>query len=257
MPRYFIELSYKGTCYSGFQVQQNANTIQAEVEQALQILYGERIELTGSSRTDAGVHALQNYFHFDVNENISTWRGVNDEEELVYKINALLPNDIAVHQIRLVHDNAHCRFDAKSRTYRYYIYRAKDPFLLETAYYFPYTLNMELLQEAASILKNYTDFTSFSKRNTQVKTFQCTLYESYWEYIDKQLVYIVKANRFLRGMVRALVATQLKVGRSKLTIDDFKQLIECAEPAKAFFSAPAKGLFLESVEYPRFKSRDF
>ncbi|MBS1761024.1 MAG: tRNA pseudouridine(38-40) synthase TruA [Bacteroidetes bacterium] len=250
MPRYFIEISYKGTCYSGFQVQNNANTIQAEVEKALQILSDNQIVLTGSSRTDAGVHALQNYFHFDVNENISSWRGVKDEDELVYKINAILPNDIAVHNIRLVRENAHCRFDALSRTYRYYIYRTKDPFLLETAYYYPYVLSENLLQEAASLLKDYTDFTSFSKRNTQVKTFQCALYESYWEFGEKQIVYIVKANRFLRGMVRALVATQLKVGRNKLTIEDFKQLIESAEPAKAFFSAPAKGLFLEAIEYP-------
>lgn len=241
MPRYFLEVSYKGTAYSGFQSQENANTIQAEVETAFEILQKERLVMTGSSRTDAGVHALQNFFHFD-------YEGIVNPK-FVYKINAILPADIVVKNIRQVSNEAHCRFDALSREYKYFIYQHKNPFLADRAYYFPFTLDMELMQQAAVILKEYSDFTSFSKRNTQVKTFQCSILESRWIEENGCLVYNVKANRFLRGMVRALTATMLKVGRGKISLDEFRQVIEAKDCTKASFAVPAHGLFLVSVLY--------
>ena len=243
MARYFIELSYKGTNYSGFQSQHNANTIQAEVEKAIEILRKEKIELVSSSRTDAGVHALKNYFHFD-----SLQPG--DWKSVAYKLNAILPDDIVIKEIISVNDEAHCRFDALSREYNYFIYRQKNPFLRERAFYYPYKLDIDKLNEAARLLKAYSDFTSFSKRNTQVKTFICAIAESKWVYEEECLVYNVKANRFLRGMVRALTATMLKVGRGTITIEEFKQVIEARDCTKASFAVPAQGLFLVNVEFP-------
>ena len=167
MPRYFLEVAYKGTNYSGFQSQHNANTIQAEIEKAFSVLQKEKIIMTGSSRTDSGVHALQNFLHFDF-ERLS-------KSEFVYKMNAILPGDIVVKNLIPVTEEAHCRFDALSREYKYFIYRHKDPFLKDSAFYFPYKLNFEKLQKAAAIIKEYEDFTSFSKRNTQVKSFICSI----------------------------------------------------------------------------------
>jgi tRNA pseudouridine38-40 synthase len=243
MSRYFLEVSYKGTNYSGFQIQQNANSIQAEMEKAFQVLQKEKIALTGSSRTDAGVHAVQNFFHFDFEKEINP--------HFVYKMNAILPGDIVVQKIITVKQVSHCRFDAISREYKYFIYQYKDPFLKDRAFYFPYKLNMELMQQAAVMIKAYTDFTSFSKRNTQVKTFSCCIMESKWGWEDGCLVFHVKADRFLRGMVRALVATMLKIGRGKMTIAEFKDVIEERDCSKASFAAPSHGLFLMRVNYQR------
>jgi tRNA pseudouridine38-40 synthase len=242
MPRYFLEVSYKGTAYSGFQSQQNANTIQAEIEKAIEVIQKEKVLMTGSSRTDTGVHALQNFFHFDYPGEINS--------HFVYKLNAILPADIVIKALKPVPDDAHCRFDAISRQYNYYIYRDKDPFIKDRAFFFPYRLDMHKLQQSAAILKEYTDFTSFSKRNTQVKTFECNIIESNWFFQDSCLVYNVKANRFLRGMVRALTATMLKVGRGKTSIDEFKAIIEAKDCTKASFAVPAHGLFLMQVQYP-------
>jgi tRNA pseudouridine38-40 synthase len=239
--RYFLEVSYKGTNYSGFQSQKNANTIQAEVEKAFKILLKEEIQLTGSSRTDAGVHALQNYFHFDTKEELSS--------QLLYNLNAILPGDIAAKNLQKVKDEAHCRFDAITREYKYYVYQKKNPFLEDNAYYYPYTLDFELMQKAATIIKEYSDFTSFSKRNTQVKSFTCDIQGSHWIIEGECFVYRVKANRFLRGMVRALVATMLKVGRNKATLDIFKTIIESKDCTLADFSAPSNGLFLVQVVF--------
>ena len=242
MSRYFLEVSYKGTAYSGFQSQQNTGkTIQAEVEKAFAVLQKEEVVMTGSSRTDAGVHALQNYFHFDFEGEI--------HPQFVYKVNAILPEDIVIRGLVPVGGEAHCRFDALSREYRYYIYRSKDPFLQDRAFYFPYRLAIEKMQEAAEVVKEYTDFTSFSKRNTQVKTFECKIQESDWEMEGERLVYHVRANRFLRGMVRALTATMLQVGRGKLDMEGFRGIIESRDCTKASFAVPARGLFLERVEF--------
>lgn len=244
MTRYFLELSYKGTRYSGFQVQQNALTVQSEVEKALEIFFRQKIALTGSSRTDAGVHALQNYFHFDFEREI--------QPSSLYNVNAILPSDIvlrSVHPAMYNGEPAHARFHAISREYRYYIYKFKDPFLEDRAYFFPYTLDMELLKQAAAIVMQHTNFTSFSKRNTQVKTFLCQIMISEWEEGRDCLIYHVKANRFLRGMVRGLVGTLLQVGRGKISLDEFNSIIEKRDCTLADFSAPAHGLFLTAVEY--------
>lgn len=241
MNRYFIEVSYKGTAYSGFQVQENAITVQEEVEKALATYFRERIVLTGSSRTDTGVHALQNYFHFDFNDGI--------DESIMYNINALLPSDIAVKRIMRVHDDAHCRFDAVARQYAYKIYQKKNPFMSDRAYYYPYSLNMELMNEAAAVLKEYKEFEAFSKRNTQVKTFVCRVLESEWDDEGDTKIYRVKANRFLRGMVRGMVGTMLQVGREKISVERFREIIEKKEQSGVDFSVPGYGLCLERVEY--------
>ena len=241
MPRYFLELSYKGTTYSGFQVQNNAHTVQAEVQNALQTFFRIPFELTGSSRTDAGVHANQNFFHFDT--------ALEIKSKIVYNLNALVPEDISIKAIYPVPDTAHCRFDAVSREYQYFIYKEKNPFLNDRAWLFPYPVDMNRLQEAAQVIARYSDFTSFSKRNTQVKTFICAIESSEWVQEGSILVYKVKANRFLRGMVRGLVGTMLKVGRGQLTIEGLQAIIEAKDCAKADFSTPPQGLFLNRVFY--------
>jgi tRNA pseudouridine38-40 synthase len=242
MQRYFLEVLYQGTHYSGFQVQENAPTVQAAVEKAFGILEKKSIQLTGSSRTDSGVHALQNFFHFDVDAPL--------HPQFLYKINAILPADITVKNIYKVAPQAHCRFDATHRTYQYHIYQKKNPFLADRAYFFPYTIDVARMQEAAALLKTYTDFTSFSKRNTQVKTFLCKVEESEWKRQGSQLIYRVKANRFLRGMVRGLTGTLLQVGRGKLSLDDFRKIIEAKNCREADFAVPGHGLFLIEVSYP-------
>ena len=240
--RYFLEVAYKGTNYSGFQSQKNANTIQAEIQKAFKIILKKELELTGCSRTDAGVHAYQNYFHFDLHSDLSS--------QLLYNLNAILPNDISVKNLLKVRDNAHCRFDAISREYKYHIYQKKNPFLIDKAFYFPYTLDIEVMQKAAAAIKDYSDFTSFSKRNTQVKSFVCDIKESKWIIQNECFIYNVKANRFLRGMVRALTATMLNLGRGKIDLTTFRRIIETKDCTLANFSAPAHGLFLTEVCFP-------
>jgi tRNA pseudouridine38-40 synthase len=241
MPRYFIEVSYMGTKYSGFQIQQNANSIQAEVEKALKIFYKEEYALTGSSRTDAGVHALQNFFHFDTQAEI---------QDSTYHLNAILPSDIVVKRMFQVQPASHCRFDALSREYSYYIYSNKDPFLQNRAYFFPYKLNIEAMGQAASELMQHQDFATFSKRNTQVKTSLCNIISSIWVQEANTLCYNVSGNRFLRGMVRGMVGTMLRVGTNKLTINEFIDIIRAKDCTKADFSVPPQGLFLKKVNYP-------
>ena len=243
MPRYFIEVSYKGTNYSGFQVQKNANSIQAEIENALSIFFKQSFSLTGSSRTDAGVHALQNYFHFDSDIHLEEKKG------FVYNINCILPLDIVIKRIFQVNENAHCRFDAISREYKYYIFRNKNPFLQDRAFYYPYPLDINKLNEAAHLLMIYKDFTSFSKRNTQVKDFICDIKKSNWVEEKEVLVYSVESNRFLRGMVKGLVGTMLRVGTGKMTLKEFEDIIQNRDCTKADFSVDSKGLFLVSVNY--------
>jgi len=241
MPRYFLEVAYKGTSYSGFQTQENALTVQAEIEKAFSTLQRADVIMTGSSRTDAGVHALQNFFHFDFAESI--------HPQFVYKINAILPSAIVVKSLREVEADAHCRFDAVYRRYQYYLYNTKDPFLEDRAWFYPYPLNKELLKKAAAVLLEVEDFTSFSKRNTQVKTFLCQLTESQWEEEQGCLIYRVKGNRFLRGMVRALVSTMLQVGREKITLGEFEDIIAAKDCTRASFVAPPHGLFLVEVGF--------
>ncbi len=244
MSRYFVEVGYMGKQYAGFQVQQNANTVQAEVEKALMIYFKTAFQLTGSSRTDAGVHAFQNYFHFDFDtETVYSWPNV------VYHLNAILPADIVIRDIRQVNETAHCRFDAVSRTYQYSLYRFKDPFLNDRAYYYPYKLDISLLNEAASLVKAASDFEAFAKRNSQVHTYLCTINESDWIEEGNMIRYQVNGNRFLRGMVRGLVGTMLRVGNKKISLDEFAAIIESRDSTRVDFSVPAHGLTLASVLY--------
>lgn len=240
--RYFLEVSYKGTKYAGFQIQKNANTIQAEVEKVLSTLLKQKIELTGSSRTDAGVHAMQNYFHFDLQDHFNT--------AFVYNLNAILPKDIVVKSVFKVEEEMHCRFNALSRKYQYFITASKDPFSSDTAWYYPYKVDIDLLNEAAKLLFAHIDFTSFSKRNTQAKTKECTILQSEWKYENEKLVFHIRANRFLRGMVRGLVGTMLLVGRKKISIQEFENIILSKDCTKANFATPAHGLYLVEVTYP-------
>lgn len=243
MPRYFIEVSYRGTNFSGFQVQSNAVSIQSEIEKAFLVLFKKAFSLTGSSRTDRGVHAVQNYFHFD------TDIASVIEDRKMYNLNAILPDDIVVKRIFKVADTAHSRFDAIRREYLYHIYSRKDPFLKDRAFYYPYNLDIKVLNKAAAILMKHADFTSFSKRNTQVNNFMCTLSVSEWFQRDQVLVYNVAGNRFLRGMVKGLVGTMLLAGKGKISLDDFEQIILSRNCTKADFSVPPHGLFLNKVIY--------
>ena len=242
MIRYFLEVTYVGTGYAGFQIQENAHTIQAEVEQAFQVFFRRPVELTGSSRTDAGVHALQNYFHFDWPEPI--------DPECLYNLNALLPGGIALRRCIQVDTEAHCRFDALSRVYEYHVYFRKDPFLEGRAYYFPYPMQKERLSQAAAVLVNYQDFLAFSKRRTQVKTTICQIPQIEWLFEEQKWVYRVEANRFLRGMVRGLVGTMLQVGRGKMDLIEFQDIIESKDAQRADFSVPPEGLYLVKVDFP-------
>lgn len=239
--RYFLEVAYKGTDYSGFQVQSNAHTIQSEVEKALQTVLKISVLLTGSSRTDAGVHAFQNFFHFDAEVEI--------DYKILYNLNAILPLSIVAKSIIKVSSDAHCRFQAQSRRYQYFITGVKNPFVTETAWYYPYSIDIDLLQNAANLLLQHSDFTSFSKRNTQVKTKLCNIQKSIWYNQNQLLVYEVEANRFLRGMVRGLVGTMLLVGRKKISIKDFEEIILSRDCTKASFATPPHGLFLTAVNY--------
>ena len=242
MSRYFLEVAYKGKGFSGFQIQQNAVTIQSEIEKALLIYCKQSIELTGSSRTDAGVHATQNFFHFDAD--------ILFTPKEVYHLNAILPSAIVIKNILPVKADAHSRFDAIGREYYYHIYQQKNPFLEEYAWYYPYKINLDNLQKAAATLFNHTNYTSFSKKNTQVNNFECSIQISEWIQGKDTLHFHVKSNRFLRGMVRGIVATMLKVGIGKISVEQFEDIILQQDCNKADFTSPGHGLFLHQVHYP-------
>lgn len=242
MARYFIEVSYLGNRYSGFQVQDDVATIQSAVTQALRTFYRVDIELTGSSRTDAGVHAHSNFFHFDTELEI--------QGKAVYNLNALLPHDISVKAIYAVKPDAHARFDAVGRAYKYFIYNQKNPFLYERAYYYPYPLQLENLQACAAVLPEYSDFEAFSKRNTQVITYQCSIELAAWVATEHGYCFEVRANRFLRGMVRGLVGTMLRVQKAADPVAAFRSVIESGDCTQTDFAVPGHGLYLMQVLYP-------
>ncbi len=246
MPRYFIELAYKGTQFSGFQKQDNANTVQSELESALLVYYRRTMELTGSSRTDAGVHAFQNYFHFDVPEGLL----MNEPQKDIYHLNAILPADIVVKSIQLVREGSHCRFDALSRTYQYQLYQQKDPFMDDRGLFYPHTIDLELLNKFAGMLKENTNFETFAKRNAQVHTYNCSIYYSQWAQTEGGYMYEVTANRFLRGMVKGLVGTMLRAASKKTGVSKFSDIIKSRNASSADFSVPSKGLALVKVSYP-------
>jgi tRNA pseudouridine38-40 synthase len=242
--RYFIDCSYRGTKYCGWQIQENANTVQAEIEKALSILLKFPISIMGSSRTDTGVHAVQQVAHFDIENDILNL------ENLAYRLNKILPFDISIKRIYPVNDDYHCRFEATSRKYEYRISSLKNPFLRGLYYEFNQDLNIELMNESCQKLFQHLDFESFSKIKTDVNTFNCTIMEAAWENRENDmLVFHIKANRFLRGMVRAIVGTLLEVGAGKLSVDDFEQIILSKNRKKAGRAVPAEGLFLMEVNY--------
>jgi tRNA pseudouridine38-40 synthase len=241
MRRYFLEVCYHGKAYSGFQVQDNAPSIQQALEKALMILTRQEVKLTGSSRTDAGVHARQNYFHFDTSFPFT--------DRHIYNINSLLPSDIAVNSLISMPNDAHCRFDAVARVYQYTLYQRKDPFLVETAYHYPYPLDERLLAQAAQSIVGTHDFSNYCKRNTQVKTFICDISESGWSNGSNNWTFRIRGNRFLRGMVRGLVGTMLKVGTGRVGLQDFKNSLDHHPSSIVDFAVPGKGLMLERVEF--------
>ena len=253
MARFFVKVQYRGTRYSGSQIQENALTVQDELERGMQVYFRTAIGLTGSSRTDTGVHALENFYHFDLDETLlppaHPWLRPDGERRFLYNINAILPADIAVRGIYRTGPEAHCRFDALTREYHYLVYRQKDPFLEGRAYYFPYVLDLGAMQEAAALLLNHTDYSSFSKRGGQNKTPLCMVEESHWEVAGHTLCYRVRGNRFLRGMVRGLVGTMLQVGRGKLSPSGFGEVLKSGDQQLVDFSPPGHGLFLARVRY--------
>ncbi len=244
MQRYFIQISYDGTAYHGWQIQPNGISIQETVEKALSVVARETVALTGAGRTDAGVHATFYIAHFD------TQNQQLDNDKIIHNLNCLLPADIAIQHIFRVHPEAHARFDAVSRTYKYYIVKTKDPFLRHYAAKEARVPNVDKMNEAASKLFNYEDFTSFSRLGTDVKTNNCKVGVAEWTDEGHRLVFTIRADRFLRNMVRAIVGTLLEVGFGKLTIEGFCKVIEAKDRCSAGASVPAKGLFLVDIGYP-------
>lgn len=233
---------YDGTAFSGSQIQGVQPTVQLALNSALATLLRYPVETFGASRTDEGVHALGNIYHFDAADALSA--------DDVYRLNAILPVAVSITNLYGVAPDFNARFDATSRRYRYRIYRKKDPFLFHRALHFPYRLDKRVLDETAAALMEYTDFESFSKRGAQVKTYKCTILQSYWEEVGEELHYVVEANRFLRGMVRGLVGTQLRAGRGKYDVPGFREIIEAKDCSRADFSPKGWGLYLEEVVFP-------
>jgi len=242
--RYFIQLSYDGTNYHGWQIQDNAGSVQEVVEDALQIAVREKVGLVGAGRTDAGVHAAFYIAHFD--SELETLAN----EKTVFKLNCLLPDDIAVQKIFQVRPEAHARFDATYREYKYYISSRKDPFAFNYADRENRILDLEKMNEAAQTLFDYGDFTSFSKLGSDVKTNNCVIHKAFWEEKGDLLVFTIRADRFLRNMVRAIVGTLLEVGLGKKSVQDFRVVIEKKDRSSAGASVVAKGLFLVDIGYP-------
>ena len=241
--RYFIWFSYDGSRYHGWQIQPNGNSVQAELEHGLSMLLREEISVTGAGRTDTGVHARQMVAHFD-------YAGDYDMANLAYKLNRLLPQDISVDRVEEVDNDLHARFSAVSRTYHYYIHLSKNPFLRHYSLEMHYDLDFELMNEAGRILLEYDDFGAFCKAGSDVKTTLCKVTEARWvQTSDTTWYFEITANRFLRNMVRAVVGTLIEVGRHRLTINEFRKVVEGKQRTQAGESMPAKSLFLESVTY--------
>jgi tRNA pseudouridine38-40 synthase len=248
LQRYFIQLSYNGTAYHGWQIQPNAfQTVQQVLNEMLSKLLNQPIFITGCGRTDTGVHATDYYAHFDATQHDLQ----ENQERWIFKFNHALPADIAIHKIIAVAENANARFDAVARTYHYIINRKKDPFKIDTACFLYGALNLEEMNKATKLLFDYTDFSAFAKSNTQNLTNICKLYKAEWREEEDLLIFTISANRFLRNMVRAIVGTLLDVGKGKLSIDEFKEIIESKKRSKAGFSAHACGLYLIKVDYPK------
>jgi tRNA pseudouridine38-40 synthase len=241
--RYFLELSYNGKAYHGWQNQPNAISVQEVIEKALSTILKETIDIVGAGRTDAGVHASQMYAHFD-------FEGDFKEKHLTYKLNSFLPKDIAIHDVFEVKPESHARFDALSRTYHYRVSTLKNVFDYDYSYQMHLPLDVDAMNNACKILFKYKDFQCFSKSNTDVKTYNCNIMEAFWTQNDDELLFTIKANRFLRNMVRAIVGTMVNIGLGKLKPEDLHQIIASKDRGNAGFSVPAHGLYLVNIEYP-------
>lgn len=244
MTRYFIQLSFDGTPFHGWQIQKNAHSVQDEIQQALTKILRSPIEIIGAGRTDAQVHAKMMVAHFDVAESI------DDLKKLTYKMNSLLPNSIAVQKIVSVPADLHARFSATARSYEYHIHQDKNPFNVERSYYYNQELDVEKMNAAAKILFEYEDFSCFSKSHTQTFTNNCDIKTAYWEVESEGIVFHITANRFLRNMVRAIVGTLLEIGAGKMEVNDLHQIIQSKNRSLAGSSVPACGLYLSCVQYP-------
>ncbi|MEO0554791.1 MAG: tRNA pseudouridine(38-40) synthase TruA [Bacteroidota bacterium] len=241
--RYFFATAYDGTNYHGWQRQENAVSVQQVLEEALSAILRTEITIVGSGRTDTGVHCKQQFFHADFMEFV-------DEAKLTFQLNSFLPKDISINSIKRVEDHGHARFSAIARSYQYKINTKKDPFLKPYSYYFPKVLNIQLMNEACTFLVGDHDFESFSKVKTEVNNFRCIVSIARWKKEENNVFFDITANRFLRGMVRAVVGTLLRVGQGNLSLKDFQQIILSKDRRKAGAAAPAHGLFLRSVQYP-------
>ena len=247
MHRYFIELAYKGTSFCGWQLQPNGPTVQGELEHVLGLLLQEPVQVTGAGRTDAGVHALNFMAHFD-----TTKDGLHDNVYLTDKLNRMTSKEIAFYRILKVTPEAHARFDAISRTYHYRIATRKNPFTIDSAYHFYRPLDVAKMNEAAVILMEYSDFTSFSKLHGNAKTNLCEVSQAYWKE-DREKVeicFVITANRFLRNMVRAIVGTMLEIGLGKKKPENIRKIIEAKDRGVAGTSVPPQGLYLAEIQYP-------
>lgn len=242
--RYFITLSYDGTQYHGWQIQPNGISVQGELQRALSLLLRQDIQVTGAGRTDTGVHARKMVAHFDSPNHIDNC------QQLAYKLNRMLHRDIAVQKVEPVADDMHARFSATSRTYRYFVHIGKQPFLRHYSWQSPYVLDFPLMNEAAAILLEYDDFGAFCKSHTDVKTTLCHITHAQWHKVaDSEWYFEIRANRFLRNMVRAVVGTLVEVGRGRLSLEGFRKVIEGRQRTEAGESMPANALFLEEITY--------
>lgn len=240
--RYFLDIAYKGTRYHGWQVQKNAHTVQQELNSCLERLFQTEVETVASGRTDAGVHAEQQVVHVDLN--------VEMNEDLLFKINCILPHDIVVKKFYKVKEDAHARFDTTSRSYEYRICRVKNPFSLDLAWNLTRELNVVKMKEATEILFEFEDFQSFSKVHTDVEHFLCRIIHAEWIEQGDYLIFKIEANRFLRGMVRTIVGTLVDIGKEKTQVEDFRKILEKKDRKAAGAIVPAEGLYLTRIKYP-------
>lgn len=241
--RYFFQVSYHGRNYHGWQIQKNAVSVQQVINEAFSTIFGKPVTTVGSGRTDTGVHATGQVFHADFEDPI-------DKTDLRFKLNSLLPADISIDAVRPVKNDASARFDALLRGYEYHMHRQKNPFLHYTSYYFRSDPDLAAMNQAAGVLRQYNDFESFSRVKTEVNHFECLIEHAEWVRQGDSLIFHIAANRFLRGMVRAVAGTLLDVGTGRISQDDFVRIIEAKDRKKAGRSVPAHGLFLTKVSYP-------
>jgi tRNA pseudouridine38-40 synthase len=246
MARYFIKLSFDGTRFHGWQHQANALTVQKVLEDAMGMILRGPLKLAGCGRTDAGVHAREFFAHFDLSMDMVRL----ERDQLVYRLNSFLSNDIAIQEIISVAPNAHARFSAISRTYQYVISTVKNPFQVGYSWYHYGSLDTGMMNKAAEILSEYSDFTSFSKVDTDTETNICRIHKAFWKESEDHLIFTITADRFLRNMVRAIVGTLIEIGTGKMNLEEFRNIIESKDRRLAGESAPACGLFLTGIEYP-------